>query len=95
MLEPVNITGWRYGWTYDQDIDDSWMTDEERAKSRRRREAIDGIPGTDELVPPVETEALPMASSAAEAAGVAPSSNGSGRTNATAPASDGSQRADA
>ncbi len=71
------------------------LTDEERAKSRRRREAIDGIPGAEEPAPVAETEALPMANSAAEAAGVAPSSNGSGRTAAAAPASDGSQRADA
>jgi hypothetical protein len=28
----INSTGWHYEWTYDQDIDDSWMTDEERAK---------------------------------------------------------------
>ena len=71
------------------------LTDEERAKSRRRREAIDGIPGADEPEPVVETEAPPMANSAAEAAGVAPASNGSGRSAAAAPASDGSQRADA
>ncbi len=52
-------------------------------------------PGAEEPAPMPETEALPMASSAAEAAGVAPASNGSGRTAAAAPAPDGSQRADA
>ena len=55
------------------------LTDEARAKSRRLREAIDGIPDADEPDTGRETEAMPMANSAAEAAGVAPASNGSGR----------------
>src|SRR5450755_2692452 len=72
------------------------LTDEARANSRRLREAIEGTPDAGAAASVAETEAVPMASSAAEAAGVSPSpsSNGSGRADAAATTSDGSRRAD-
>jgi CBS domain containing-hemolysin-like protein len=69
------------------------LTDEAAAKSRRLREVLDGTPDAADAAPVPETEAIPMASSAAEAASAA--TNGSGRTEAAGAAAAGAAAAGA